>query len=119
MSLVRIREEHAGDVAIAAVEGEIDAADAAEVAARLRAPLTNRTAALLVDLSATTYLDSAGINVLFALRDELRRRRQVLHLVVVPESPIARMVSISGLDAVVPVHPSRQGALAQAAPDAA
>ena len=49
---------------------------------RLRAALTNRSLALIVDLSGTTYLDSAGITLLFALDAELQERRQRLHLVV-------------------------------------
>ncbi len=78
---------------------------------RLRSLLTNRSVAMVVDLTLTSYLDSAGINLLFELGDELRARQQELRLVVAPGSPIARPISIMGLDAVVPAFETRDAAL--------
>jgi anti-anti-sigma factor len=109
--LARVVEEHRGDVALAAVEGEVDASNALEIAHRLRALLTNRSVALVVDLTHTSYLDSAGINLLFELADELRTRQQQLRLVIAPGSPIARPISITGLDAVVPTFETRDAAI--------
>ena len=117
--LARVADEHVGEIAVAVVEGEIDASNALAVGERLRASLTNQMMALVVVLDGTTYVDSAGINLLFDLGDELRQRRQRLHLVVAPSSPVARLVAITGLDATVAVHPTRDAALEQAAtPDA-
>jgi anti-sigma B factor antagonist len=110
--LARVAEERGDDVSVAAIEGEIDASNAGEVGARLRALLTNRSTLLVVDLSATAYLDSAGINLLFELSAELEHRQQQLRLVVAPASPIARVVAISGLDVAIPTHPTRAAALA-------
>jgi anti-anti-sigma factor len=114
MTLASINAGQDGAVAVAAIEGEIDAANAAEVDVRLRALLTNRSTALIVDLSAVTYLDSAGINVLFGLGDDLRSRQQRLHLVVEPTGPIARMLAITGLDRAQPTHSSLAAATAAA-----
>jgi anti-anti-sigma factor len=117
--LAHISEEHDDLVALAGIHGEIDASNAGEIGARLRTLLTNPSVALIVDLTATTYLDSAGINLLFALDAELRDRQQQLHLVVARSSPIARMVAISGLAAAVPTHATREearAALASSAP---
>jgi anti-anti-sigma factor len=109
--LARVELEELGDVSIAAVEGEVDASNAAEVAERLRSSVTNHSTVLVVDLTGTTYLDSAGINLLFALSAELEHRQQRLRLVVPPSAQIARMVAIAGLGAVVPTHPTRDEAL--------
>jgi anti-anti-sigma factor len=109
--LARIVEEREGEVAIAAVEGEIDSSNVGELAGRVRAMLTNRSEALVVDLAQTSYIDSAGINLLFALGTELRERQQELHLVVSPTSPIARMLTITGVDATVATHATRAAAL--------
>ena len=94
------------------VEGEIDASNAAFIATRLRALLANRSFGLVVDLTATTYIDSAGINMLFVLGDELRSRQQELRLVVGPSTPIARMLAVSGLDRAHPAHATVDDALA-------
>jgi len=112
--IATVSEERHGELPIAVIDGEIDASNAAEIADRVRVLLSNRSAALLVDLTRTTYLDSAGINVLFELGTELRDRQLQLHLVVGPEQPITRAISLTGLDAVVPVHPTREAALEHA-----
>jgi anti-anti-sigma factor len=110
--LARVIEEPAQDgVALAAVEGELDASNAEAIGARLRSLLTNRDTALVVDLSATSYLDSAAINLMFELGAGLLERQQRLRLVVPAAAPIARALAITGLDAAVPVHETREDAL--------
>jgi anti-anti-sigma factor len=111
--LATVTEERHGGLPIAVVDGEIDASNAAEIADRLRELLTNRSAVLVVDLTRTTYLDSAGINLLFELGTELHDRQQGLHLVVPPTSPILRAISFTGLDVLVPVYATRGAALEQ------
>jgi anti-anti-sigma factor len=112
--LARIEEQRLGDLAVARVHGEIDASNVEWLGARLRGLLTNRSDALAVDLSGTTYLDSAGIALLFELAAEMRLHQQQLHLVVEPASPIARMVGLTGLDQAVATHGSLQAALGSA-----
>lgn len=111
--LARVREELGEDISIATVEGEVDASNAGEVGGRLRTLLTNRSSVLVIDLTETTYLDSAGINLLFELSAELEHRQQRLRLVVPPGSQIARIISMVGLDTLVATHATRDSALAQ------
>jgi anti-sigma B factor antagonist len=112
--LASVSEEQHGDVTVADVRGEVDASNRDALRQRLRGMLTNRSFALVVDLSATTYLDSAGINLLFELAADLHERQQQLHLVLPPGATIARAIAITGLDVAVPAHPSREAALAAA-----
>jgi anti-anti-sigma factor len=112
--LATVTEERHGDLPVAVIDGEIDASNAGEIASRLRQLLTNRSLALVVDLTPTTYLDSAAINLLFELGTELRDRQQQLHLVVGAEQPIARAISLTGLDAAVPTYATREAAVQQA-----
>lgn len=111
--LARVLEERRDGVSIAAVEGEVDASNVQEVGERLRTLLTNRSTALVVDLTATAYLDSAGINLLFALAAELADRQQRLRLVVPASSPLVRTFRITGLLDAIPTHETREAALAQ------
>jgi anti-sigma B factor antagonist len=101
--LATLRATTHGDVAVGALEGEIDASNVDELGARLRDLLTNRSTALVVDLLGVIYLDSAGINLLFALGEELRGRQQQLRLVVSPTASITRILSLTGLDRAYPV----------------
>ena len=110
--LASVRVDWHGGIPVAALEGEIDASNVESIAAELRALVTNRSSGLVVDLTPTHYLDSAGINLLFALGDELRARQLRLGLVVVPGSPIARMLSITSLDRAHPTFSDVAAALA-------
>jgi anti-anti-sigma factor len=112
--LARVVEERRDDISIAAIEGEIDASNVREIGERLRSLLTNHSTALVVDLTETTYLDSAGINLLFELAGELTDRQQRLRLVVPASTPILRMLTIAGLVEVIPTHETRAAALGQA-----
>lgn len=111
--LARVVEERSDDVSVAAIHGEIDSSNVHEVSERLRVLLTNHSTALVVDLTETTYLDSAGINMLFELAGELTDRQQRLRLVVPPDTPILRMLTIAGLMGAIPTHATRAAALAQ------
>jgi anti-sigma B factor antagonist len=112
-TLARLEDEWHDEVPVARVQGEVDASNVKEIGDRLRSLLSNRSVAMIVDLSATTYLDSAGINLLFTLAEEMRSRQQRLALVVADPSPIARMVSLTGLDRAMPVHPTLPDALGE------
>ena len=109
--LARLQVERRDDATVAALEGEIDASNADEIAAEVRMLVDNRDQGLLVDLTPTAYLDSAGINVLFRLGDELRARQMKLVLVVAPGSSIARMLSITSLDRAYPTYATVEEAL--------
>jgi anti-anti-sigma factor len=106
-----VPETHGDDVVVARIEGEIDLSNAQPIGNRLRELLTNRSVALIVDLGPTTYLDSSGIALIFGLFDELRRRQQVLHLVVPEGSQLTRVLGITGVDRAVPTHTTLAGAL--------
>jgi anti-anti-sigma factor len=109
--LARVDVEWHGDTPVAAVDGEVDASNVSDVAAALRQLVTNRSNELVVDLSPTSYLDSAGINLLFAIGDELRSRQLTMRIVIAAASPVARMLAITGLNRVYPSYPTVADAL--------
>lgn len=114
-ALARMLIDRVAGVTVVAIDGEIDASNVAELRSGLHDLLDNRATALVVDLTPTRYVDSAGLNLLFELGSELRDRQQRLRLVVDPASQIARMVAICGLEAAEATHATRNAALAAAA----
>src|SRR5689334_1529002 len=104
--LADVRAEWHGETPVGAVHGEVDASNVAEVGVALRGLVSNQSSLLVVDLSQTAYLDSAGLNLMFSLGDELRSRQLTLRLVVAPGSPIERMIKITGLDRAYPTYPT-------------
>jgi anti-anti-sigma factor len=110
--LAEVYEDWRDETPVGRVEGEIDASNATMIGIRLRALVANHAFGLVVDLTATTYIDSAGINMLFVLGEELRARQQQLRLAVGPATPIARMLAVTGLDRTYPARATVDEALA-------
>jgi anti-anti-sigma factor len=109
--LARLAVELVAGMTVVSIEGEIDASNAPEIATELRALVDNRAQGIVIDLTPTRYLDSAGINLLFSLGDDLRARQMDLRIVVPPGSSIARMVSITSLDRTYPTYATVEEAL--------
>jgi len=92
-----------GTVMVAALNGEIDLANADELAAEITASVPNAALGVVVDLSAVTYLDSSGVRLIFELSDRLRRRQQALRVVAPAGAPLRRVLELVDLDKTVPV----------------
>jgi anti-anti-sigma factor len=88
---------------IVCVSGEIDLSNAARVRDAIGAAVLDLPVVVL-DLTGTAYVDSAGIALLFRLAERLSYNRQEFHLVVPPESPIRRVIRLTKLDQVVSVE---------------
>jgi anti-anti-sigma factor len=111
--LAQLEVTRAQDALVASVDGEIDISNAAELGASLEAAVPNTALGLVLDLSETTYLDSAGVHLLFGLGSRLARRRQQLRLVVPEASPIKKVLKLTGVSWTVPHDDSVDDALAR------
>lgn len=100
-----------GEVPVAAIDGEIDMGNAQDVRDSLLDAVTNHAPGLVVDLSGVTYLDSAGIHVVFDLARRLRARQQQLRVVVPSGAPIRRVLTLTNVPAVAPMHEQLEDAL--------
>jgi anti-anti-sigma factor len=99
--LARIEVEETPALCVLRISGEIDISNALELSAKIEAAVPNGAPTLVVDLTHTTYLDSAGVKLLFLLADRYRARRRVLRLVVPPEAPIRAVLELTGLSQIV------------------
>jgi anti-anti-sigma factor len=97
---------------VAHLSGEVDMTNSQYVGNELAGSVPNEATALVVDLTQARYLDSAAIELLFDLARRLRRRRQALRLVLPPSSPLKRVLELTEIGAVAPVHESLEEALA-------
>jgi anti-anti-sigma factor len=111
-SLADIALERRGNAVVAKLSGEIDMTNAAYVGGELTRSVPNEASGLVVDLTETRYLDSAGIELLFELARRLRRRRQELRLVLPPSSPLRRVLVLTEMHTVAPLHDELDSALA-------
>jgi anti-anti-sigma factor len=106
----RLSFERVDGVPVARPSEDIDAANAHvlrdELAAGLRGADT-----LVLDLSETRYVDSAGIDMLFRLNELLRQRRTTLLLVIPQSSQLTRLAQIVALPSAVAIHETVEQAL--------
>jgi|Tabmets5t2r1_1033131.scaffolds.fasta_scaffold02629_3 anti-anti-sigma factor len=98
-------------VVVARVGGEIDSSNASELRLAFSERLPSATDALVLDLSHVTYLDSAGIQLLFELGKRLGARRQMLRLVVPKDAPMRRVLELCDMASVAPLDLELEGSL--------
>ena len=109
---MRISSDDDDALVVAHLTGELDASNAAWARERLRTLVSNAHSGLAIDLTGTTYLDSAGISLLFGLATDLRAHQQELRLVVPGESLIAHLLTLAGVTATIRTFPSVDAARA-------
>ena len=96
---MRVRYRRAAAEIVFSLEGEIDLANAADVESEIRAAIAEEKR-VVIDLTDVSYLDSAGLRLLFALARTLDDGLSV----VIPEaSHLNRVVSMVGLPKVVTI----------------
>ncbi len=84
-------------VLIAHLTGEVDLSNADQLSTVLTDATANELMALVLDLSDVDYFDSAGIQLIYRLRESLRSRGQTLRLVVPSTSPVHHALRLAGI----------------------
>lgn len=102
--LGRVEVTGAGPSLVVHIVGDVDGSNVVEIERLLEGALHDVGTDHVVDLTATTYFDSAGIRLLFALATRLRVRRMSLHLVVPPGSIVRRVVDLVDLARWATIH---------------
>lgn len=101
MSRAQLEVEQESDVTIATVVGEIDISNARELKLAIAEAVPNHSRGLVVDLVDVTYLDSAGVNLLFELARRLLTRRQAMRVVAPREAPVRGILTLTGANRVL------------------
>jgi anti-anti-sigma factor len=99
---VHIRQE--GSVPVCEVRGELDASNVEQVREQLLDAAPSEVPGMVIDLTETTYLDSAGVRILFELARRLRSRRQELRIAVPADGIVRRVLVLTALGDVVPLE---------------
>ena len=104
--------ERLGEWIVARVGGELDMTNCSYVRDELTRSIPPDSAGMIVDLTETAYLDSAAIELLFELARRLGRHRQRLRIAMPDDSPLRRVLELTDVRAVAPVHPTVDAAVA-------
>jgi anti-sigma B factor antagonist len=100
-------------VVVARLTGEIDLSNAERIQDAIAESTPNHALALILDVSALDYLDSAGIHLIYKLREKLRARGQLLRLVVPAASPANDSLRLAGVSQNVEVAETLEAAMAE------
>ncbi len=103
--------EEGGRVVVAAI-GEVDVFTAPQLDAELSRLTGDGRTDLVVDLSRVDFLDSTGLSVLVKTLKRVREADGRLDVVVTAER-VAKVFRLTGLDQLIPLHPSVAEALAR------
>lgn len=106
--------EQIDGVPVVRVNEDVDAANAASIQQQLAAALGPDALCLILDLSHTRYLDSAGIDMLLRLSNRLDHRRAKLILVIPETSPLKRLATIVGMPEAIAIYSTLPEALQEA-----
>jgi anti-anti-sigma factor len=99
-----------GRHAVVTMPDEIDLMNSGYLADLLAAVVAQSPQTITVDLTATSFCDSAGIGVL-ARTHELATSNGGELRIALGHSPVARIIQLVGLDQIVPVFPDVEHSL--------
>jgi anti-sigma B factor antagonist len=99
-----IDDRRLGEAHVVAVTGEIDLFTAPDFKQHVAAPIDAGVAHVIVDLSATTFIDSSSLGVLIGAHRRLKLRGGSLTIVCDNEA-ITKTFRITGLDGVFNLVP--------------
>jgi anti-sigma B factor antagonist len=96
---------------VVSLPGEISYYTAPQVHDELLAALEPGVTTVILDLTLTTFFDSAGLAKITVARELATAYHIDLRVVVPPSSPLAGFFGSSGLDRVLAIYPTLRGAL--------
>jgi len=103
--------QHHDGIPVARLVGEVDLTRAPSIRIGLLRAVTNQDHGLVLDLRDATYLDSAGVNVIFELAERLSARQQRLAAVVPDRAIIERVLTLVNLRSILESHRTLDEAL--------
>ena len=97
-----------GPHAVAAVPAEIDAVSADKIRQGLLSAVSLGAAVVVIDMSGTTFCDSAGLKAIIAAHAQAAETGTELRLVA---TAVLRIMTIVGIDQLIPIYPTLEAAL--------
>ncbi len=100
----------AGPQAIITMPAEIDTANADQIRQALLSAASPDVTVLIIDMSGTTFCDSAGVNAIITAYQQAAAAGIQLRLVT---TSVLRIFQLTGADQLIPIYPTLEAALAR------
>jgi anti-anti-sigma factor len=116
MAVIVVSEERfsatwSGRTAVVTATGEVDITNAEGLRDALLSALNAGALGLVVDMTATTFIDSAGVTALVRASRRATATEATVRLAVIAPA-VLRVLNLVGIDQLVQVHPSVADAVA-------
>jgi anti-sigma B factor antagonist len=97
------------------IAGELDISHEDEVRSELRTAIKEADRGVVVDLTECEFIDSSGVRALLLGYEKQREENGEGNLLAVAadSEQILRILSVMGVDKVIPVQPTVEGAIAE------
>jgi anti-anti-sigma factor len=109
--LATVVVERHDELQVVRIAGEVDISNASSLEGDISEAVPNDAAGLAIDFSNTSYMDSAGIRMLFELAQRLSGRGQSFAVVVPPDSLIRHALVVTEVEQALPIHHTLADAL--------
>lgn len=110
-----VRLSESDGIPVLQVDGEVDLYTVEEFNKALDSGVEKARAALIVDLSKLSYVDSAGLSSLLSAYKRLSARGAELYVISPPDCPgVSRVLKITRLDMLFKVRENLRQALSEA-----
>ena len=107
---VHVERDEPGALVVA-VRGEVDMANADDVGAAVLGHAGAAPRRVVVLLEDARYLDSSGLRMLYDLSERIAARGGSMRVVLPSVSPLRRLLAMTKIDTLLPVHESLESAL--------
>ena len=114
MAMIKIAEEHAGDVTIVTVDGRIDSGTAKSLEEKLTGLFRSPRGRVIVDCRQLAYITSAGLRVLL-LAAKLADKSEGKLALCSMNVEVRRVFDLGELSDLFAIYPSREESLAKLA----
>ena len=95
------------DVFVVRIAGEVDMSHEDELRGELRNAIAAEAQGIVVDLTECEFIDSSGVRALLLSREAQTSEDGTEHLAVAAASEqILRILSVMGIDRVIPIRPT-------------
>jgi anti-sigma B factor antagonist len=102
-----------GGVPVVATPEEIDITRAGVLREVLLEATSRRRWAVVVDMSATLFCDSSGLHALLRAHKRALSEGHELRLVIPADGAVPRLMTLTGIDSIIPCYPSQAEALSR------
>jgi anti-sigma B factor antagonist len=109
MAVENYKLQRIGQHGVVTVPTEIDVTNADEIRQALLSAASHDVAVLIIDMSETTFCDSAGVQAIIAAYRQATATGTELRLVA---TAVLRILTLVGVDQLIPIYPTLEAALA-------